>query len=407
MSKPSDIYGKPWSEREYIITLYYYMLHRDEPRHHLKDYVKDLASTLGRSVGSVVMRMENYASLDPEEALHRKGLVNISSLGRKVFNDWFNKKDSLCACAEVLIRDSKSADQPSLFDPDPVRLPRAFGKYDLLDAIGDGGFGSVYSCVNSEDQKVYAMKIIRTDKLADTEVLGRFRREIKALKALSHPNVIKIHEDNLDERHDFPAFVMDLAESSLSAYLEKRLGGSPGSSRRPTLPEDEATVILKSVIGAVQTLHENNPSVIHRDLNPNNILLMPDGCWVLADFSLAKFLQTAVVTTTFATASHQGWGTDTYTAPEQWQDFKWTDHRADVYSLGVLIWELLSPSWPPFDRSCLMLPEQIATIVLKATDRSREIRQSSTRHLLEDLSHALRHGATAAHDKVIPYLSKE
>jgi serine/threonine protein kinase len=384
MSKPGDIYGRPWSEREYIIVLYNYVLHRNEPRHHLRDYVKDVANLLGRSVGSVVMRMENYASLDPEETQHRKGLVNVSALGRKVFSEWFRKTKNLRECAEVLIRDARATEQPTLFDPDPVRLPRAFGKYDLLDPIGDGAFGSVYSCVDTETQKVHAMKIIKTDKISNPEILGRFRREIKALKALSHPNVIAIHEDNLDEQRDFPAFIMDIAESSLSGFLEKRLGGVPGKAKRPTLPQPEAVAILKSTIMAVRALHENKPPLIHRDLNPNNILRMADGRWVLADFSLAKFLPTAVVTTTFATASHQGWGTDTYTAPEQWQDFKRTDQRADVYSLGVLIWEMLSPSWPPFDRSCLMLPKEIEAIVLSATQRSRELRQSSVEQLWDE-----------------------
>ena len=389
MSKPSEIYGKPWSEREYIIVLHYYILHRGEPRHHLRDYVKEVADLLGRTVGSVVMRMENYASLDPGESSRRKGLVNVSTLGEKVFKEWFSQEGTLKACAEVLIRDTRGTEQPTLFDPEPVRMPRALGKYDLLDLLGDGGFGSVYSCVNSEDQKAYAIKIIRTDKITDPEVLGRFRREIKALKTLSHPNVIQIHEDNLDEQRDFPAFVMDLAKSSLSMFLEDRLGGQPAGDKRPVLPASEAIALLKAVMTAAQALHESRPALIHRDLNPNNILLMPDGRWVLADFSLAKFLPTAVVTTTFATGSHQGWGTDTYTAPEQWQDFKRTDQRADIYSLGVLIWEMMSPSWPPFDRSCLMLPGALEAVVLKATQRSRELRQSSVKQLVAELSDAV------------------
>jgi serine/threonine protein kinase len=318
-----------------------------------------------------------------------RGLVNHSALCRKVFNDWSGNTENLRACAEVLIRETTAAELPSLFDPDPVKLPWAFGKYDLLDQIGDGGFGSVYSCINSDDQKTYAMKIIKTNRIADPEFLGRFRREIKALKALSHPNVIAIHEDNLDEQRDFPAFVMDLAEVSLSDYLQARLGGSPPGELRPVLPQEEAVNILGSVMNAVRTLHENRPPLIHRDLNPNNILRMPDGRWVLADFSLAKFLPTAVVTTTFATGSHQGWGTDTYTAPEQWQDFKRADQRADVYSLGVLVWEIVSPSWPPFDRSCLMLPATVENVVLRATDRDREKRHPSVADLWHDLKQAL------------------
>src|ERR1700722_14788942 len=124
MSKPSEIYGKPWSEREYIIVLHHYILHSDEPRHHLRDYVKMVAHLLGRTPASIVMRMENYASLDPEEKRHRKGLVNITPLGQKVFDEWFTNPDSLQACAEVLIRDAHASEQPSLFDPEPVKLPR-------------------------------------------------------------------------------------------------------------------------------------------------------------------------------------------------------------------------------------------------------------------------------------------
>lgn len=394
MSKPSDIYGKPWGEREYIITLHNYMLHRGEPRHHLRDYVKDLADLLGRSVGSVVMRMENYASLDPEQKQRRKGLVNISALGRKVFSVWSKNVEGLRACAEMLIRETRGGGFPSLFDPDPVKIPRAFGKYDLLDPIGDGAFGSVYSCINTDDQKVYAMKIIKTDKITDPEVLGRFRREIKALKALSHPNIITIHEDNLDEQHDFPAFIMDLADSTLSQFLEEQLAGIPAGDTRRNLPQTEAIISLESVMKAVRALHENSPMLIHRDLNPNNILRRPDGTWVLADFSLAKFLPTAVVTTTFATASHQGWGTEGYTAPEQWQDFKRTDQRADIYSLGVLIWELFSPSWPPFDRSCLMLPKALEAVVLKATQRLREHRYTTVKELWDDFSVAIKSSKT-------------
>jgi hypothetical protein len=67
MSKPSDLYVRPWSEREYIIVLHSYMANRNGPRHHLCDYVKEIAGVIGRTPGAVVMRMENYASLDPAE----------------------------------------------------------------------------------------------------------------------------------------------------------------------------------------------------------------------------------------------------------------------------------------------------------------------------------------------------
>lgn len=389
MANPSQLYGRPWSEREYIIVLYSYIHNRGEPRHHLCDYICDLANLLGRTPGAIVMRMENYASIDPQESANRKGLVNLSALGRQVFENWHNKPESLKDCAEMLIRDSQQSGMPDLFDPDPVKVPRAFGKYELLDLLGAGGFGSVYSCINSDDQKPYAMKIIHAEKVTDPEMLGRFRREIRALKSLVHPNVVRVHEDNLDEERNFPAFIMDLGECTLGAYLEKTLAGSTSRLLRPLLPQDEAVEIMKAAIDAIAALHGNTPKVIHRDVKPDNILRMPNRTWALADFSLAKFTAAAIVTTTFVTLSHKGWGTDGYSAPEQWQDFKRTDERADIYSLGVLTWELFSPSWPPLDRHCLQLSERLEALVLKATNRDREERHASVNEFHADFLQAL------------------
>jgi hypothetical protein len=386
MSKPGEIYGRPWSEREYIIVLYYYLLHRNESNY-AQNYAQEIAELLGRTPGAVEMRLENYASLDPD--VYRAGLKNVGPIGTRVFTDWFNRPDNLRACAEVLIREARTASQPTLFDPEPVRIPKAFGKYELLDSLGDGAFGAVYSCINVENQKRYALKIIKTDSLGDSEIVARFRREIKTLKAMRHPNIIRIHEDNLDDTPHFPAFVMDLANCSLTSHLETKLAGLSTGNQRPLLPCDEAAKILGAVLDGVEALHCHEPPVIHRDIKPDNILQLPTGEWVLADFSLAKFLPRAVVTTTFATASRQAWGTHGYSAPEQFQDFRLANQQADVYSLGVLLWELFSPSWPPFDRTCTLLSPSLEQVVLLATDRNREKRYLNIAEFRKGLNDAL------------------
>lgn len=390
MSKPGDLYGRPWGEREYIIVLYYYLRHRDSPRHATSEFVKEIASLLGRTVGSVLMRLENYASLDP--TLHRAGLVNIGPIGQRVFEKWFQFPDNLAACAEVLIRESRERSQPTLFDPDPIRVPKAFGKYELLDLIGEGACGSVYSCINTADQTLCALKIIRTDKIEDAEILGRFRREIRLLKSQRHRGVIRIYEDNLDELQSFPAFVMELATISLRSHIDVRTKGLGEQFDRPRLPLSEAVFILRSVFAAVSGFHEGDPVLIHRDINPNNVLLLPDGRWVLSDFSLGKFFQPPPLASTFVTETLQGWGTEPYAAPEQWRDFKRVDQRADIYALGVLVWDLLSPAWPPFDRSELQMPEAMRLVVLKATSRKREERHNTVKEFVHDFEDALQAG---------------
>jgi serine/threonine-protein kinase len=382
MTAAGELYGRYWSEAEYLIVLHYYVRNAGKPRHHLCDYVIDASRLLGRTPGAVVMRMENYASIDPTENKSRKGLVNITDIGAQIFRKWIRNPDALKDCAEVLIREFETSNRASLFEPDPVRLPKAFGKYELFDPIGEGAFGSVFSCMNTESQTFFAIKILNTKSAGSDleEVLGRCRREIKALKAIKHENVIRIFEDNLDQQRDFPGFVMELAETSLAKFLDANTKAQGIHSVRPVLPKQEAMTLLNSVLAAVEAMHNQSPALIHRDINPNNILRLSDGRWVLADFSLAKFLRGVSFATTFAT-THQGWGTATYTAPEQWKDFACADERADVFSLGVLIWELLTESWPPFDRAHLALSAQLSSVVLKATERDRASRYARVSEL--------------------------
>jgi len=377
MTTPSEMYGCPWSEREYIIVLHCYLEHRDDSWDSESAFAKETARILGRTPASIVMRIGNYASLDPTYNADHKGLMNTSGLCRRIFQHWSDKPQALAECAKVLIRDADAHTMP-LFDPSPVRIPQAFDKYELLDLIGEGGCGAVFSCLGVEDEKQYAMKIIRTARLHNVELLHRFRREIRALKAVRHPNVIRIYDDNLGEEEDFPAFIMDMASESLSELVCRQSGAS---RERPTLSRRTSTHIYRAILDAAEALHTGEPRLIHRDINPNNVLRLSDGTWVLADFGLAKFLSTAPVSTMFATATGQAWGTEGYTAPEQYEEFGSADERSDVYSLGILLWELFTCAWPPRRREMPGLPSGVDEIHAKATEWGPEDRYQTVREL--------------------------
>lgn len=389
MARPGELYGRPWSEPEYRLVLDAYFKNWGRPRHENSPFVRELAELLGRTPASIYMRMENFASVDPEMSEHRRGLVKISPLCAKVFDEWYRKQDHLRSYSEAVKRDTQGSksDQMQLFEAEPVALPRAFGKYELMDPIGQGGFGSVYSCLHINTGRVGAIKIIHTDKIHDYEHLHRFVREIRALKAVNHPNVIRLHEENLGKEKNFPAFVMDLADTNLTNFVNANWDARASP---PALGQDEAVTIVRSMVAAVDALHSHSPRIIHRDLNPNNVLLLPDGQWVLADFGLAKFLDTVQFTTAFETRTKQGgWGAGYYGAPEQYRDFKRTDERTDVWALGVLVWELFTSVGPPMDRNNTGVPAALNEVFLKATRRNPDTRYGSVREFAAGFEGAL------------------
>lgn len=367
MKSAGKLYGKVWSEREYIVVLYEYMKHHENAPCKTQSYVQHIASLLGRTPAAVAMRMANFASLDGIHGKKLKGLAHVSPLCRRIFDNWTANPDALEMSAESIIRDEEKFNQPNLFEPQPIRMPRAFGKYELLDHIADGGFGSVYHCINSDDGREYALKIVLTDRIHDREALGRFRREIRAMKEIEHPHVMRIFEDNLEEESHYPGYVMELAYGSLIQHLDSCAEGLLPLSERPIPDRREAVSILSQVFDAVEALHSAERVIIHRDINPNNILQLDDERWVLADFGLAKFLSSLTVSATFQTQANRGAGTPTYTAPEQYKDFSNTSVRCDVYSMGVLIWELFSTAWGTPRYDMLGLPEPLEAVYSRAT----------------------------------------
>src|SRR5436305_1164592 len=131
------LYGKPWKEREYVITLHYYFQYGNAARHEESELIREIANLLGRTPASVSMRMENYTNLESNPT--RRGLSNGGPLCRKIFFEWEHRRDNLAACAEIFIRELKQPHALNLFEPDDVVLPKAFQRYELVERIGEGG----------------------------------------------------------------------------------------------------------------------------------------------------------------------------------------------------------------------------------------------------------------------------
>jgi protein kinase-like protein len=387
MTTPERLYGLPWTEPEFLIVLHYYLKHRREPRHEGTSFVQELSRLLGRTIDSILMRMENYASIDPLVKDHRVGLVHINDLGRHLFEKWGNQPDALAQTAGVLIRQAQQRDVPTLFNPAPISIPKAFGRYELLDKLGEGASGVVFSCIETETGKAFAIKIIHPQIVRDAEGFHRFLREIYALKSLKHRNIITLHQDNLDSERSFPAFVMDLALYSLAAYVDE-MHRLKETNERPILARSESEKIVFSAMNAVEALHTNQPKLIHRDVNPNNLLHLPNSEWVLADFGLAKFMSTAQFGKSFQTANPRGWGTLWFTAPEQYDNFMNCNEGTDIYSLGMLIWALFTTSGPPPSDSGL--PKHLASVYSKATSRNPTERHASVDELRGEFVKAIK-----------------
>jgi serine/threonine-protein kinase len=389
MSNARELYGAKWREREHIVVLNAYFMYKGEAQHADSAFIQELSRVLGRTPHSILYRLQNYASIDPEETdPRRKGKAHVTEWVRRFFMDWSCKRESLSDAAEAFLRDLGAETEPDLFSS-PPRIPITFHNYELLDEIGRGGFGVVLSCLDTKTQRTYAIKVIDGARLYDVDSLHRFRREIRALRSVRHDNVIRIYDDNLEIERGYPAYVMDLAECDLPQYLRRLADERTDPCQRPVLPFAEAKHLLLSVMAGAQALHEAAIGMIHRDINPNNILRMLDGRWVLADFSLVKFLPLKPVSTSFSTETRASLGTSHYAAPEQYLDLKNADRRSDIHALGWLIRDLFSSEGPYPRRHPSGLPVILERVFLKATEYAIDDRYQSLVEMKNDVEIAL------------------
>lgn len=215
--------------------------------------------------------------------------------------------------------------------PSAAELARHFPQLEVLELLGHGGMGAVYKARQPALDRLVAIKILPAEVGRDPAFAERFAREARALARLNHPNIVGIHD--FGQVDGLYYFVMEYVDGvSLRQLVEQR-----------RLDPSQALALVPQICEALQFAHDEG--IVHRDVKPENILLDRRGRVKIADFGLAKLLGLSADGATL-TRIEQVMGTPLYMAPEQMQASHAVDHRADIYSLGVVFYEMLTGELP-------------------------------------------------------------
>ena len=215
--------------------------------------------------------------------------------------------------------------------PKPEELARYFPQLEIIELLGQGGMGAVYKARQPTLDRLVAVKILPAEVAGDPGFAERFTREARALARLNHPNIVGIYD--FGQADGLYYFVMEYVEgASLRQLVAKR-----------ELTPRQALALVPQICEALQFAHDEE--IVHRDIKPENILIDKRGRVKVADFGLAKLLGCSADEATL-TRVEQVMGTPLYMAPEQMQSSHAVDHRADIYSLGVVFYEMLTGELP-------------------------------------------------------------
>ncbi|HVY62818.1 MAG TPA: protein kinase, partial [Planctomycetota bacterium] len=205
-----------------------------------------------------------------------------------------------------------------------------FGGYVLERKLGKGGMGIVFAATQLSLGRKVAIKVLAHDLLADPEFVKRFDREARALASLNHPHIVKVIDKGIERGNVY--LVMEYVDGvSLRDVMNER-----------RLSPRDALKLIPQLCEALEYAHSRG--VIHRDIKPENILVDTAGAVKVADFGLARILDEQTVGR--ITRSNAVMGSLDYMAPEQRERTKEADHRADIYALGVVVYEMLTGELP-------------------------------------------------------------
>lgn len=210
-------------------------------------------------------------------------------------------------------------------------IGRTISHYAVLEQIGAGGMGVVYRAHDERLDRDVALKVLSPELAGDQEFLARFRREARTLSKLNHPNVATVHDFDTEAGTSF--IVMELVQGK--SLIEK--------IRKGPLPENELVRVAVQLLDGLRAAHAEG--IIHRDLKPGNLRETLDGRLKILDFGLARTLQTDMDVTQSIASTTGVVGTLPYMAPEQLRG-EYIDARTDVYSAGVVLYELATGSRP-------------------------------------------------------------
>ncbi len=276
----------------------------------------------------------------------------------------------LCpACLLAQGAETETAGPGTGFAPLPLgKVAELFPQLEIIGLLGAGGMGAVYKARQRELDRLVALKILPPSAAGGPNFEERFNREARALARLSHPNIVAVHEFGRVGGYHY--FVMEYVDGANLRQLEKASRLSPR----------EALQIIPQICDALQYAHDEG--VVHRDIKPENVLVDRKSRVKIADFGLAKVLDEERETMRL-TQEGQVMGTPHYMAPEQIERPLAVDHRADIYSLGVVLYEMLTGElplgkFPPPSRK-VEVDVRFDEVVLRAleNDPARRYQQAS------------------------------
>ena len=263
-------------------------------------------------------------------------------------------------------------------------------RYEIFEKIGEGGMATVYKAKCNILKRYVAVKVLREEFTTDEEFIRRFNTEAQAVASLTHPNIVSIfdvgHEDNIYY------IVMELVQGKTLKEIINEDG---------VLPWKWSVNIAIQVASALETAHKNN--IVHRDIKPHNIIITEDGIAKVTDFGIAKAVSNSTITA-FGTTI----GSVHYFSPEHARG-GYTDAKSDIYSLGVVMYEMLTGR-VPFDADTPVsialkhmqekpveptklnpsIPFAINKIIMKAMEKEPSLRYQNATEMLKDLSMALK-----------------